>query len=349
MANLTERLSSFLYKIKVALKFAPLLAVIAATCLYIFNLGNKPYLSVPGSSFKMDLPHFHHCVITFLEPLKIDHYGISGLSDPNASGSTNTIVETQVGAEVMSLLIKNPLSDLEGSAALSSSNQFTVIAYTSSIETHISGISIDGNPVDLKVFFKNNVKSFGARLVRFRYIRKDLAEIIFRLNDAVSNWVLTAMFFTVSWLVIKTAIMEIRAYLYSEERFKRYICSFLGVDDIRDTKHYRGLLDKYIAQWHTTDSRLKFMQALGPAVGFIFTVTSLIEALHPATRSADNLDSFLTGIHVAMISTFLGLLLRLVALEAARVNDLLLDRADSVKFTEKVESLQSEPELQVGT
>jgi biopolymer transport protein ExbB/TolQ len=51
--------------------------------------------------------------------------------------------------------------------------------------------------------------------------------------------------------------------------------------------------------------------------------------LDPATFSGagTDLDTFLNGIHVAMIATFIGLLLRLLALEAARVNLLLLRRA----------------------
>ena len=53
-----------------------------------------------------------------------------------------------------------------------------------------------------------------------------------------------------------------------------------------------------------------------------------MEALHPALASANDLSGFLAGIHVAMISTFLGLLTRLVAMEGSRVNDKLLERAD---------------------
>jgi biopolymer transport protein ExbB/TolQ len=69
------------------------------------------------------------------------------------------------------------------------------------------------------------------------------------------------------------------------------------------------------------------MQALGPAVGFILTVSSLVGALHPALRSSNNLDGFLTGIHVAMISTFIGLLLRIIALWGERFNNELYERA----------------------
>jgi biopolymer transport protein ExbB/TolQ len=76
-------------------------------------------------------------------------------------------------------------------------------------------------------------------------------------------------------------------------------------------------------------TQIRFLQALGPALGFILTVSSLVQALHPASLlGSKGLDGFLSGIHVAMISTFLGLLIRIIALEAARVNDELLIRAD---------------------
>jgi len=78
--------------------------------------------------------------------------------------------------------------------------------------------------------------------------------------------------------------------------------------------------DKFAALWLKRDTWFQHLQLLGPALGFLLTVSSLIEALNPL-RSGNDLEGFLAGIHVALISTFLGLLLRLVALEGARVND----------------------------
>jgi biopolymer transport protein ExbB/TolQ len=95
----------------------------------------------------------------------------------------------------------------------------------------------------------------------------------------------------------------------------------------RDETQRRNNLDKCNETWYSRDRTFLFMQALGPAVGFILTVSSLVGALHPALRSSNNLDGFLTGIHVAMISTFIGLLLRIIALWGERFNNELYERA----------------------
>jgi biopolymer transport protein ExbB/TolQ len=122
--------------------------------------------------------------------------------------------------------------------------------------------------------------------------------------------------------------MELRANLYSEKHFRRYLTKFLHIKNFQEEKQRDDAFDKYVAHWARWEEWFRFLQALGPAVGFILTVSSLIEALQPSTRAGNDLGGFLTGIHIAMISTFLGLLLRIVALEASRINGVLLRKVD---------------------
>jgi biopolymer transport protein ExbB/TolQ len=112
--------------------------------------------------------------------------------------------------------------------------------------------------------------------------------------------------------------------------FKKYLVKSLGIKSLSDKEQRETAFDEFVAHWSVRDKRFKFYQAIGPAVGFMLTVTSLIQALHPALRVAGDLDGFLNGIHIAMASTFVGLLLRFIALTAARFNDGILTRADKV-------------------
>jgi len=55
--------------------------------------------------------------------------------------------------------------------------------------------------------------------------------------------------------------------------------------------------------------RDSILSALGPAWGSFLPFLVSWQALHPAIHSTNDFEAFLKGIHVAMISTFLGLLI----------------------------------------
>jgi biopolymer transport protein ExbB/TolQ len=55
------------------------------------------------------------------------------------------------------------------------------------------------------------------------------------------------------------------------------------------------------------------MQIVGPTVGFLFTAVGLAAALATTGVSNLDLDTFYAGLNVAMVSTALGLLVRLMA------------------------------------
>jgi biopolymer transport protein ExbB/TolQ len=336
MANLAERVSSWLYKIGFPVRLVPILAVLAATVLYVLNLWGGRYISVPGSSLIFELSQFQNCEITFSRPTRIYSYRIGKLtgSKENPGETSGDSFSELLNSDVTSLHVKNPYFGLPPVAA-AGSNQYRInVTIGPTLETEISSVLIDGKRTDLNSFANENIRSRGAQFVKFHYIRKELSEVIYRLNDALSNWILTAMFFGLVLMLIRLAGMEILAYAFGDNRFRKHLIKKLNVKELVATPHNRKAFEKYIAEWHKRDYHLRFLQALGPAVGFILTVSSLVQALHPATRTANDLDSFLTGIHIAMVSTFLGLLMRLIALEASRVNDFLLQRAD-MQFSDK--------------
>jgi hypothetical protein len=72
----------------------------------------------------------------------------------------------------------------------------------------------------------------------------------------------------------------------------------------------------------------RFLQVFGPAVGFILTISSLIAALHPSIQKQQDISAFFGSIQVAMVSTFIGLFIRIIGIFSQRANDKLFDRAD---------------------
>jgi len=193
---------------------------------------------------------------------------------------------------------------------------------------------LQGGVIDNKT--KLNAKDLAANylvspgeLVRVRHIRSDLATVLFLLNDPVSNVIMSCMFFTVLLLVFHVLGPLLAAYVYSEKRFDAYLNKSSGQADKSRWQDDPDFCDKLTGHWALWNGRYHYWQALGPAVGFILTVSGLVQSLHPVIRATNDLDSFMEGIHIAMISTFLGLLVRILALEAERVNNLLLVRADN--------------------
>ena len=102
-----------------------------------------------------------------------------------------------------------------------------------------------------------------------------------------------------------------------------YIKRVSGEKDLAAAAARKRASDRCAELWSRRDTKYKYLQALGPAVGFIMTVASLIYSL---SSPKVDIQLLIGGMHVAMVSTFLGLFLRIVALEGERVSVKLLAR-----------------------
>jgi hypothetical protein len=320
-----EFLFSIVKRVPVPSELMAGLAIILASTWYILDPMGNPYINVPGNRLVFELPQFENCVVSFRKPLAITHYVIERPDQPGIGSDTATSRKvTTVGINTNSLPINNPefgrTPTMPGQVNLC----LVEIISTSSLNFEIDRISINNNSIDLKLLFEKYLKIKGS-YIRFKYVRNDLADLIFNLNDFISNWILTFMFFGTSCLICSLTWMEIKAYLYSDSKLKSHVFKSLNAE--KDGKR-QDAFDIYTAYWAKLDTRFHYLQALGPATGFILTVSSLVQALHPALGATNDLDAFLNGIHIAMISTFIGLLLRIVALEGVRVNNILLERVD---------------------
>jgi hypothetical protein len=315
----SERLKPWLEKRRVGPRMAPLLVAVCVTCVFI--LTGKPHISVPGDRFVFELPPFRRCSVTFVDPVYIESYvvGYRTKASRPVPGSRKA-----VDAETLTLTIENPQAQPSATA----SNEVFVVTVEGvhAVSAEIASVSVDGKPVELRKFDRSNLQGVH-QYVRLNYIRTILAELLYKLNDPVSNWVLTFMFVWCLLLFNQVVWVAVAAHLYQDKAFDKYLARSWGIRNLRDKAQRDNNENRCNAEWYSLHRSFHFLQALGPAVGFILTVSSLVGALHPALRSSNNLDAFLTGIHVAMISTFIGLLMRIIALWGERFNNELYDRA----------------------
>lgn len=305
----------------------PVLAIIALACGLLFvPCAWKPYIAISGSEIAFETPSFHHIEITLADQTRIQQYIVSQINVSSATnGQTSTSTTVAVDTEEKLLSVSNPFYTRKEESAQNDVYYHVTIFLESPRYPEIEDVTTDGVRIRLKDFRLHNLKSQG-QYHRIRYVREELSYGISSLNNSISNFVLALLCAGISALFVKLVQMECWA-LYSKKHFKKYLIRHVRVKSLKSEQQRNDAFAKYAAYWAVWEKRFRFFQALGPAVGFLLTVSSLIEALQPSAVVVSDLSPFLAGIHIAMVSTFLGLLLRILALEASRVNSVLLDKA----------------------
>jgi hypothetical protein len=185
----SERLKPWLEKRRVPRGMAPLLVAAFLTCWFI--LSGKPRISVPGDHFVFELPPFSRCDLTFVNPVRIDSY-VVGSRPQAATPAANTPGSRKaVDAEVLTLSVVNPQAQPKGTP----SNEVFVVTVEGvhAVSAEIVSVSVDDHPMNLRNFDESNLKGVH-QYVRVNYIRTRLANLLYKMNDPVSNLVLTFMF-----------------------------------------------------------------------------------------------------------------------------------------------------------
>lgn len=155
-----------------------------------------------------------------------------------------------------------------------------------------------------------------AQLMRYRRPQDVISDGILQANDVVGSMVLAGMIVISCWLLWLTSAGFVQAYISREKT----LSSFLRRD--RDAAMQRGLsvTDVEIVRnrFHLAERRFIFWRVVGPALGFILTISSLVEGLHPSRQGSQ--DSFLlvSTLQLALVATFLGLWIRILAELAIR-------------------------------
>ncbi|MHC1622990.1 MAG: MotA/TolQ/ExbB proton channel family protein [Candidatus Methanospirareceae archaeon] len=328
-------------KIRINSKYTVAAAVVITTIAYVMSpsLFGDGYIKAPPRTIVLKLPkQFQTCDLKFRKKIFVQSYGISPkLKQP--LGESIKISRQSVRKEVESLEIHNRYDKTRAPGVIEG---YTISVYFKTVfPIEIIGVSVDGSTQELKTFFENNIALQGISYVDNEYIREDISAFLLLYNDPVSNYLLTAMFISLIPMVAYMLRLLMRAYLYTDKRFLKYISQGFDLAETCTKKDAARAAGKYANYYVRQDSWFHFTQIMGPAVGFTLTVASLIAALHPITENTNDISGFMAGMHIAMISTLLGLIVRIIGTVSQRVNDKLLSRADdafsAVEDTQKQE------------
>ncbi|HPQ43896.1 MAG TPA: hypothetical protein PKZ42_06665 [Syntrophales bacterium] len=340
MSTDERNIGDFLEKIKSICrnKYVISLCIIFASIAFILYplWSNNISIKITTKKITLNLPNnFRECSINFKHETFVFFYAMRRVN----SNNKNDYREKRIEQNVKTLTLKNLYTDKLNLDQYDDSEGFRIIINTKNqlySPTEIINVTIDGQQIDLKEFFDNYILSGNKTYEDRRYIRESLALLLLKYNDSISNYILTI--FTLFFLVTVTNLLfNCKFILLSNVRFERYINEKYFPDNgesLLPPSNIVSAKDNFGMHYVRKDNWLRFLQVLGPAVGFTLTISSLIAALHPSIRELGDIgiSSFFEAIQIAMISTFVGLLIRLTSILHKKLNDKILIRADIYFF-----------------
>jgi len=318
-----DLIRNIIQRIKLKRSMVLFLSIVLTAFLYIGSPFNEPTIRIGLNSefFKIKLPYnFQSCTINFKNPVFISKYSAMRSIDQNLSKSI--IKQFKIGQKTNELKIENLLSKNN-----STGNQEVLVFHDKMSAIEIVDVKINDEKIKIKKFYNNNLLSKFKKLHKYYFIREDLAFLILKYNDFVSNIILTILTIYLIPLLYELVIKIF--YCVFLKRYESYLkgkYSFLNKKDFKIAEI--SLADKY----SNNERRYRFLQIFGPAIGFILTISSLIAGLHPSLQKAYDIERFFENIQIAMVSTFIGLFMRILAIFLQKFDSKLFVEADNILF-----------------
>ena len=321
-------------KIKLTIYIATIFGLLIVTLLYIFNPllpGGNTYITLDDNIFSFKVPANTNKIQLYFQipPLKIQHTIIPFTNNKSDTFHTkiefNEFTNTDTPQEKILTIIPK-----RNQFRKYTFNQYTInIKYKSQIpKPTIYKIFIDDKLVDNSIFFENNISTNTTTYVNRNYIRNDATKIIYEHNDAVSNYILSFLTFSVVPLSIFLVIMMWRFHISGQNTFDRYILGGNDFENVSENEALTNIKYDFSIKYSNYASTFRLLKSLGPAIGFALTVSSLISSLNPSSLNNEDLTEFFYSIQIAMVSTFIGLIIRILAIVSQRYNSMILNRAD---------------------
>jgi biopolymer transport protein ExbB/TolQ len=168
------------------------------------------------------------------------------------------------------------------------------------------------------------IRSPSAKLMYLKLMQEELSDLVLAFNNSVANLCLAAMVVALLWFAYLLVSGAKRLYFSSDTSLRKDFKKFAE----NTPSELKGQGEEAVlqAQFQLQNRNLAFAKTMGPALGFLLTVSSLSAALHPSVQATQDTFRFVSGIQIAVIATFVGLAIRIVAQFAQRVHRDLAER-----------------------
>jgi hypothetical protein len=168
------------------------------------------------------------------------------------------------------------------------------------------------------------IRSPSAKLMRLKLMQEELSDLVLAFNNSAANVCLGFMVVAFLWFAYLLMAGTKRLYFSPDSAlltdFRRF------VDQAPSDLKKQGEEALLNVQFQLQNRNFAFAKTMGPAFGFLLTVSSLSAALHPSLQATQDTFRFVSGIQIAVIATFVGLAIRIVAQFGQRVHRDLAER-----------------------
>jgi hypothetical protein len=292
----------------------------------------------PAKSFIIELPKdFDEISLEFQETTNIvQRYGIAPKHEEKPSGGMWSFPKNFASRYPKTLTIRNHLKENKSKY---DDSEITKLEITIWLKNRspviINSVFVDGRPIDIKLFYSENLFSPAKTLNKVRYIRRDLSDFLLNFTDPISNLVLIIGVFYGLYL-LGVLIQILFSYLFRYWDPQKFISNLQKEFNIVIKEDVTNAKISFLESHQKKERWNRQLQLLGPAIGFILTIASLIVGLNPSLKEVQNIEIFFETIQIAMVSTFVGLGIRIIAIFSQFLNNKLFIQADNALFTIEV-------------
>lgn len=167
------------------------------------------------------------------------------------------------------------------------------------------------------------------RAMRVSLIQDRLSDILLGANELIGNILLCCLVISLFWIGTWVALGFFLMYFVPDRMLMRLVTRS-NVAALPDSEK-KDLISNIKMEYSKVYRRLAFARVVGPATGFLLTVTSLVAGLHPSVVARQDTFHFISSLQLALVATFMGLLVRIASEFAIRFHrDAALRRLDLI-------------------
>jgi hypothetical protein len=163
---------------------------------------------------------------------------------------------------------------------------------------------------------KKRILGTSPRTMSFALIQDKLSDFLLKANELVGNVLLCSLVVALFWIATWVAWGFTATYLLSDDALIRTVTKSRVA--AQPAPQRSELATRVKIEYSKVYRRLAFARVVGPATGFLLTVTSLVAGLHPSVVAAQDTFHFISSLQLALVATFMGLAVRIAAEFAIR-------------------------------
>jgi hypothetical protein len=314
-------------------RWVPLIGVLIPTLLYIF--WSAPYVRIDNTSgrFVFLLPaNFKTIRLQLDGPIAATGYEVSGL---------NIEAIKHFGIRQGSLDPRDQIISIGNDAQPERASVPAEIAYVIQVvvlhrsprPVDILKVELDGTSIELSQLQRDYLRDTSSELLRRRYVQDWLESALTTWNRDAGNYVVTAMSLLALWMSFGL-VPRLSLYVGPKAAYHKLLQMLVdGAQKVPATaaNPVDAARRHYIDFYARTIANQRFWRALGPALGFLFTVTSLVAGIRPIPGGAATaqMGTLFSSLQLALISTVAGLVMRIAAMARLRLEHALMEDAQA--------------------